>query len=143
MKNFLYGSLLGIIIGGSGTTVLYLLLNKSTPVVAEMKIASSDPLVKISGESLEVKNKRNTVEVIASFETDRKGTYTNIITIDRRKLQYKHSIYAETGYWVNSQIPYFSLSYSYEWLLISAKVGYSLKLNIIDHGIGIGYKLSF
>lgn len=140
MKSFLYGSLFGILLGG-GT--MFLFLNRSTPAEATMKITSSDPKAIISNESLTVKSKAKSVEVNASFETDRAGVYTNTITINRRDLQFQHSLVFQTGYWIQSQLPFLSLSYSYDWVLISAKVGYSFRLQEVDYGIGIGIKYSF
>ncbi|MGL5956774.1 MAG: hypothetical protein ACRC0X_09315 [Brevinema sp.] len=140
MKTIFFGFVFGLLVGG---VACYLFFTQSIPVQATMIITSSDPRAEISNEKLEVKTKRQIVEATASFQTDRAGIYTNTITINRRDLQYKHSIYAETGYFLNTQMPFFSLSYSYRWFLISTKIAYSFRLNTIDYGIGIGVKYSF
>jgi len=140
MKSIFYSFLLGGLIGGGG---IFLLLSKSTPVQATMTVSSSDPNTKITNEHLEVKSKLKIVEVNTSFTTDKKGTFTNTITINRRDLQYHHQIYAQSGYFMNSQLIFLDLGYSYKWLLISTKIGYSFRLQEIDYGLGIGIKYSF
>ncbi|MGL5955412.1 MAG: hypothetical protein ACRC0X_02215 [Brevinema sp.] len=127
--------LIGLIIGG-GTVFLFLRSNRSTP--ATMTVTSSDPRATISHEQLAVQTKRTQVEAIASFQTDRAGFYTNTITINRNALQYKHSLALEGSYFINTQMPVLSLSYSYSWFLISIKAGYSFKLHTTDYGLGIG-----
>lgn len=143
MKTIFYSFIIGLIAGGSGTVVLYLFLNKPVPVQAAMKVTASHPQAKINNESLTVETKQTLVKATASFQTDREGVYTNTITINRRDLQFKHSITAETGYFINTQLPFFSLSYSYNWFLVSGKIGYSFKLNTADYGMGIGINYKF
>lgn len=140
MKRMFYSFIVGLLVGGGA---IYFLLNNSIPAQATMKVTASQPNIKITNKNLEVKTTAKVVKAIASFTSSKKGTFTNTITINRRNLQFKHSIYTEMGYWLNSQLPYFSLSYSYNNLLMSVKVGYSFKLKTIDYGLGIGYKLSF
>ena len=108
-----------------------------------MTVSSSDPNAKITGEHLEVKTKRKLVEAITSFETDRAGVYTNTITINRSDLQYQHSLGFQSGYFMNSQLIFLDLGYSYKWLVVSAKVGYSFRLQNIDYGLAIGGKVSW
>ena len=129
-----------MILGGGG---IYCLLNISTPVRATMTVSSSDPDTKITGEHLEVKTKRKLVEAISSFETDRAGVYTNTITINRSDLQYQHSLGFQSGYFMNSQLIFLDLGYSYKWLVVSAKVGYSFRLQSVDYGLGVGIKFNF
>ncbi|MGL5956150.1 MAG: hypothetical protein ACRC0X_06040 [Brevinema sp.] len=140
MNDSLRTFIFGMIIGGGA---MFFLLNKSSPISAEMKITSSDPKAVISNEQLDVNTKYNIVQATASFQTDRAGIYTNTITINRRDLQFRHTVSIESGYFLKSQLPFLSLSYSYHWFLISTKVGYLFRLNTIDYGIGIGVKFSF
>ena len=140
MKSILCSFVVGVIIGG---VVIYLFLNNSSPARASMIITSSNPNAKITDESLEVKTKYKTVKAVALFTADKKGTFTNEITINRQDLQYKYAIYGEVSYLIVSQMPLLDLTYSYENLIISAKVGYSFRLKELDYGFGIGGKLSW
>ena len=140
MKSILCSFVVGVIIGG---VVIYLFLNNSSPARASMIITSSNPNAKITDESLEVKTKYKTVKAVALFTADKKGTFTNEITLNRQDLQYQHSLGFQVGYLITSKTPLLDLTYSYENLIISAKVGYSFRLKELDYGFGIGGKLSW
>ena len=140
MKSILCSFVVGVILGG---VAIYLFLNNSSPARASMKITSSNPNATISEETLKVATKRKAVLITASFDTDQKGTFTNEITLNRQDLQYKHTLIFQGGYLINSQMPLLDIAYSYENLIISAKVGYSFRLKELDYGFGIGGKLNF
>ena len=140
MKGIFYSFIIGAILGGGG---IYYLLNISSPVRATIQITSSDPNAKISQQNITVKSKRKVVEAQASFQTDRAGIYTNTITLNRRDLQYPNMIQGQFGYFMNSQLMFLDLGYSYKHLLLSAKIGYSFRLQTIDYGLAIGGKYSF
>ena len=140
MKAILSSFVIGVLIGG---VAIYLLLNQYSVPRASMTITSSNPNATISKESLQVKSKRQVVEVTTSFDTDQKGVFTNTITLKRQDLQFKHAIYGELSYLIVSQMPLLDLAYSYENLIVSAKVGYSFRLKELDYGFGIGGKVSF
>ena len=140
MKAILSSFVIGVLIGG---VAIYLLLNQYSVPRASMTITSSNPNATISKESLQVKSKRQVVEVTTSFDTDQKGVFTNTITLNRQDLQFKHAIYGEVSYLIVSQMPLLDLAYSYENLIVSAKVGYSFRLKELDYGFGIGGKVSW
>ena len=140
MKAILSSFFVGVLIGG---VAIYLFLNQYSVPRASMTVTSSNPNAKISKESLQVKSKRQVVEVTTSFDTDQKGIFTNEITLNRQDLQYKHAIYGEVSYLIVSQMPLLELTYSYENLIVSAKVGYSFRLKELDYGFGIGGKVSW
>ena len=140
MKAILSSFIVGVLLGG---VAIYLFLNQYSVPRASMTITSSNPNATISKESLQVKSKRQVVEVTTSFDTDQKGIFTNKITLNRQDLQYKHSFVFQGGYLITSKTPLLDLAYSYENLIISAKVGYSFRLKELDYGFGIGGKLSF
>lgn len=140
MKNIFCVFIVGMVVGG---VTAYTFFNKSTPIKAEMTVTSSDPNAQISNSQIIVKKKRRTVEAIASFETDRKGIYTNTITLNRRDLQYSHSLYGSLGYFVQSQTPYINLGYSYRYLLAGVQIGYSFRLEELEYGMSIGGKWSW
>ncbi len=128
--------LLGLLVGGA----IVLLNSQSTS--STMVVTSSDQNSVITDEVLDVQSKHKVVKINTSF-VDRGISYTNAITIDRRELQYQHSLGFDVGYFMNAQMPFVSVSYSYRQFLVSAKIGYSLKLRTTDYGIGIGYKWEF
>ena len=136
LSSFVFGVLLG-------SVAIYLFLNQSSVPRASMTITSSNPNATISDETLKVKTKRKAVLITSSFDTDQKGVFTNTITLNRQDLQFKHTIYGELSYLIVSQMPLLDLAYSYENLIISAKVGYSFRLKELDYGFGIGGKLSW
>jgi len=140
MKSILCSFVVGLIIGG---VVIYLFLNNSSPARASMIITSSNPNATISEETLKVATKRKSVLITASFDTDKKGTFTNEITLNRQDLQYKHSLVFQGGYLITSQMPLLDIAYSYENLIISTKLGYSFRLKELDYGFGIGGKFSW
>ena len=140
MKYMLYSFVFGLLLGGG---VIYFFLNKSVPTQASMIISSSNPEANISEQSLQVKSKRKTVIAKASFKTDQKGTFTNDITLNRQELQYKHSFLFQGGYLMTSKTPLLDIAYSYDKLIISAKLGYSFRLKELDYGIGIGGRFSW
>lgn len=140
MKSILSSFLVGFILGGG---VIYIFLNRSSTPRTSMIITSSNPNAMISEQSLQVKSKRKTVIAKASFKTDQKGTFTNEITLNRQELQYKHSFLFQGGYLITSKTPLLDIAYSYDNLIISAKLGYSFRLKELDYGIGIGGKLSW
>ena len=140
MKSILCSFVVGVILGG---VAIYLFLNNSSPARASMTITSSNPNATISEETLKVATRRKAVLITASFDTDQKGVFTNEITLNRQDLQYKHAIYGEVSYLIVSQMPLLELTYSYENLIVSAKVGYSFRLRELDYGFGIGGKVSF
>ena len=140
MKAILSSFVVGVLLGG---VVIYLFLNQYSVPRASMTVTSSNPHATISKETLKVKTKRKAVLITSSFDTDQKGVFTNTITINRQDLQYKHAIYGELSYLIVSQMPLLDLAYSYEHLIVSAKVGYSFRLKELDYGFGIGGKLSW
>ena len=140
MKAVLSSFVIGVILGG---VVIYLFLNQSSVPRASMKVTASHPNTKITEESLEVKTTYKTVKAVALFTADKKGTFTNEITINRQDLQYQHSLGFQVGYLITSKTPLLDLAYSYENLIVSAKVGYSFRLKELDYGFGIGGKLSW
>ena len=140
MKAILCSFVVGVLIGG---VAIYLFLNQYSVPRTSMKVTASHPQTKITDESLEVKTTYKTVKAVALFTADKKGTFTNEITINRQDLQYKHAIYGEVSYLIVSQMPLLDIAYSYENLIISAKVAYSFRLKELDYGFGIGGKLSF
>ena len=140
MKAVLSSFVVGVLLGG---VVIYLFLNQYSVPRASMTVTSSNPHATISKETLKVKTKRKAVLITSSFDTDQKGVFTNTITINRQDLQYKHAIYGELSYLIVSQMPLLDLAYSYEHLIVSAKVGYSFRLKELDYGFGIGGKLSW
>ena len=140
MKSILCSFVVGVIIGG---VAIYLFLNHSSVPRASMNITSSNPKATISEETLKVATRRKAVLITASFDTDQKGVFTNEITLNRQDLQYKHAIYGEVSYLIVSQMPLLDLAYSYENLIVSAKVGYSFRLKELDYGFGIGGKVSW
>ncbi len=150
MKIFNEGRNLNILlISALATSVLlgvgigYLLFNKEVPIQTSMKISSADPDAVISGEKLEVKSTHNTVRAVASFHTDRAGVYTNTISINRRELQYKHSLEGGVGYWIHSKMPYVSIAYSYKWVVVGIQAGYSAELRRMDYGAFAGVRFRF
>ena len=140
MKSILCSFVVGVIIGG---VAIYLFLNNSSPARASMIITSSNPKATISEETLKVATRRKAVLITASFDTDQKGIFTNEITLNRQDLQYQHSLGFQVGYLITSKTPLLDLTYSYENLTVSAKVGYSFRLKELDYGFGIGGKVSF
>ena len=140
MKAILSSFFVGVLIGG---VAIYLFLNQYSVPRASMTITSSNPNATISEETLKVSTKRKAVLITSSFDTDQKGIFTNTITLNRQDLQYKHAIYGELSYLIVSQMPLLDLAYSYENLIVSAKIGYSFRLKELDYGFGIGGKLSF
>ena len=140
MKAILCSFIVGVLIGG---VAIYLFLNQSSVPRASMTITSSNPHATISEETLKVSTKRKAVLITSSFDTDQKGVFTNTITLNRQDLQYKHAIYGEVSYLIVSQMPLLDLTYSYENLIISAKIGYSFRLKELDYGFGIGGKFNF
>ena len=140
MKAVLSSFVIGVILGG---VAIYLFLNQYSVPRASMTITSSNPHATISEETLKVKTKRKAVLITSSFDTDQKGIFTNTITLNRQDLQFKHAIYGEVSYLIVSQMPLLDLAYSYEHLIVSAKVGYSFRLKELDYGFGIGGKVSF
>ncbi len=140
MKAVLSSFIVGVLIGGGA---IYLFLNQYSVPRASIKVTASHPQTKITDESLEVKTTYKTVKAVALFTADKKGTFTNEITINRQDLQYKHSFVFQVGYLITSKTPLLDIAYSYENLIVSAKVGYSFRLKELDYGFGIGGKLSF
>ena len=140
MKAILSSFFIGILLGG---VAIYLFLNQYSVPRASMKVTASHPQTKITDESLEVKTTYKTVKAVALFTADKKGTFTNEITINRQDLQYKHSLGFQVGYLITSKTPLLDIAYSYEHLIVSAKVGYSFRLKELDYGFGIGGKVSF
>ena len=140
MKSILCSFVVGVILGG---VAIYLFLNNSSPARASMIITSSNPKATISEETLKVATRRKAVLITASFDTDQKGIFTNEITLNRQDLQYQHSLGFQVGYLITSKTPLLDLTYSYENLTVSAKVGYSFRLKELDYGFGIGGKVSF
>ena len=140
MKAVLSSFVIGVLLGG---VVIYLFLNQASVPRASMKVTASHPNTKITEESLEVKTTYKTVKAVALFTADKKGTFTNEITINRQDLQYQHSLGFQVGYLITSKTPLLDLAYSYENLIVSAKVGYSFRLKELDYGFGIGGKVSW
>ena len=140
MKSILCSFVVGVILGG---VAIYLFLNQYSVPRASMTITSSNPNATISEETLKVATRRKAVLITASFDTDQKGIFTNEITLNRQDLQYQHSLGFQVGYLITSKTPLLDLTYSYENLTVSAKVGYSFRLKELDYGFGIGGKVSF
>ncbi|MDK2818960.1 MAG: hypothetical protein KFW21_05885 [Spirochaetota bacterium] len=140
MKYMLYSFVFGLLLGGG---VIYFFLNKSVPIQASMIISSSNPEANISNQTLDLTKKYTTIIATAVFETDQKGTFTSEIVLNRQDIQYKNSLIFQGGYLINSQTPLLDIAYSYDKLIISAKLGYSFRLKELDYGIGIGGRFSW
>lgn len=91
--------------------------------------------------------------VVTKIEYDRKYIYvTNDFFINDKEVEvvnkveripFNHSLLLSTGYFMNTQLLYLDLGYSYKWIFVSAKVGYSFNIKQLDYGIGIGAKFNF
>ncbi|MGL4677695.1 MAG: hypothetical protein ACRCWI_08565 [Brevinema sp.] len=139
-SNYLGIFILGILLGGSA---VYLLITRSIPISASLVVSSSDPKAQITRQEVTAVSKKQSVDITASFETDRSGIYTNQISLNKKELQYKHLLIFQSAYFFNSHLPFLSIEYSYDWFLVSVKIGYSFSLQKTDYGFGIGVKVPF
>lgn len=140
MKIIMSAFVVGIVIG---SVVSVYLLTINTPLQGTMKISTSNPEAIISQTNLLIQQNHRVITLESSFTTDKEGTYTNRLTLNKRELQYNHALSVEGGYWINSMMPYLAVRYHYKTFLLSMNVGYSLKIGNIDYGIGMGYHYRF
>ena len=132
MKNVCVGIVIGVIITIGGV-IIY---NKVSNPIMESTITSSNTGSIITDDKIIIKKDGGKALVSCAF-TDKlfDTTYTNNITLDMDKLQYNHSVSVGVGYFMQTELLYASLRYSYKSFGIGVGLGYSNEIKKIDYSL--------
>ncbi|MGL6022983.1 MAG: hypothetical protein ACRC0A_07775 [Chitinophagaceae bacterium] len=136
----IYSFLIGFITGG---IIIFLFLSQKNKnnININYEVITSDN-TEVENKDVILIEQGNKITIQGNF--DSKGTsYTNIITLDKRAVQYNHSITIGAGYLMASKTPFIETSYSYKQMLIGIKMGYSIELRDFEFGLSAGYKFNF